>query len=223
MLWRHGRTRWNVDGRFQGQLDSDLEQAGLVDVALAAQVLAQLPPARLLTSSAGRARGSAAYLEKETGLVADVHPELQEIYLGGWQGLGRPEVIERFPEEHAAWVRGEDVRRGGGETYAEVAARSCTVLRAALESVGAGEVVVAVLHGGTARAIIGQFLELPTETWWRLAPLGNARWTVLLEGDRGFRLAEHNAGVTEPVDRSRVGAFDVEPDADEGRARSADI
>jgi hypothetical protein len=46
---------------------------------------------------------------------------------------------------------------------------------------------------------------------------------VLLEGDRGFRLAEHNAGVTEPVDRSRVGAFDVEPEGDEGQARSADI
>jgi probable phosphoglycerate mutase len=223
VLWRHGRTRWNVDGRFQGQLDSELEAAGLVDIGLAAQVLAALPPARLLTSSAGRARSSAAYLEKESGLETSVHPELQEIHLGTWEGLGRDEVIARFPDEYAAWVRGDDVRRGGGETYAEVAARASELLLASLAAAGPGEVVVAVTHGGTARAIMGRLLDLPLESWWRLAPLGNARWSVLLEGERGFRLAEHNAGVTEPVDRSRVGAFDVDPDADEGRAGSADI
>lgn len=223
MLWRHGRTRWNTDGRFQGQLDSELEPAGLVDVALAAQVLAQLPPARLLTSSAGRARGSAAYLEKETGLVAEVCPELQEMDVGGWQGLGREEVRKRFPEQYAAWVRGEDIPRGGGETYAQLAQRASRVLRSAVSAAGPGEVVVAVTHGGTARAAMGALLDLPFELWWRLAPLGNARWTVLQDSERGFRLAEHNAGVTEPVDRSRVGAFDVEPDADEGQAGSADI
>jgi len=225
VLWRHGRTRWNADGRFQGQLDSPLEAAGLADLELAAQVLAQLPPARILTSTAGRAIGSAAYLEKETGLAAEPRPELQEIWVGAWQGLSHDEVRERFPDEYAAWVRGEDIRRGGGETYAEVADRAAGLLTREVEAAAPGEVIVVVCHGGTVRAVIGKLLDLPYDMWWRLAPLGNARWSVLLHTDRGFRLAEHNAGVTEPVDRSRVAAPDVEPeseaDSDTGAARAA--
>jgi probable phosphoglycerate mutase len=230
VLWRHGRTQWNTDRRFQGQLDSPLDPAGLADVAVAAHVLAQLPPAVLLTSSSLRATRSAAYLEQEAGVVARVMPELREIHLGDWEGLTGEEARARFPAEYAAWTEGADERRGGGETYAEVADRACGVLLSALREVGRGEVVVAVTHGGTSRAVCGRLLELPPEVWWRLAPLGNARWTVLMEEDRGFRLAEYNAGVTEPADRSRIAAPDVEPDADavgdadeEGLAASADI
>ena len=59
---------------------------------------------------------------------------------------------------------------------------------------------MAVTHGGTARATIGTLLGLPASHWWRFAPLGNARWSVLLETERGYRLAEHNAGtLPEPV------------------------
>jgi glucosyl-3-phosphoglycerate phosphatase len=231
VLWRHGRTQWNTDGRFQGQLDSPLDPTGLADVAVAAHVLAQLPPTVLLTSSSERATRTAAYLEKEAGVVARSLPELREIRLGAWEGLTGDEARSRFPEEYAAWTRGVDARRGGGETYAEVADRACGVLLSALGEVGRGEVVVVVTHGGTSRAVCGRLLELPSDVWWRLAPLGNARWTVLMEEGRGFRLAEYNAGVTEPADRSRIMAPDVEPtsveaedDADEeGLAASADI
>ena len=188
-----------------------------------------MSPTRLLTSSAGRARGSAAYLERATGLVARPCAELQEICVGAWQGLSHEEVRARFPGEYAAWVRGEDIRRGGGETYAEVADRAGGLLEREVEAAAPGELIVAVCHGGTARAVIASLLGLPYESWWRLAPLGNARWSVLLHTDRGFRLAEHNAGVTEPVDGSQVAAPDVEPaaereaDAGAGRAAAADI
>jgi probable phosphoglycerate mutase len=37
-------------------------------------------------------------------------------------------------------------------------------------------------------------LELDPDTWWRLAPLGNCRWSLLSDMGRGWRLAEHNAG-----------------------------
>lgn len=222
MLWRHGRTEWNASGRFQGRLDSPLDPGGLADVERAASVLAGLPPAALLTSSAGRAVATAAYLEKLTGLAAAVEPDLQELYLGEWQGLSLAEARARFPDEHAAWVRGEDLRRGGGETYAEVGARAAPVLQRALSSLPPGGALVAVSHGGTIRASLGRLLSLPVDVWWRLAPLGNARWSVLVEGARGWRLAEHNAGVTEPADRSRISAPEVEP-GDEGLAARADI
>ncbi len=38
-------------------------------------------------------------------------------------------------------------------------------------------------------------LELDAATAWRLAPLGNTCWSVLVEGERGWRLERHNAGL----------------------------
>jgi probable phosphoglycerate mutase len=222
VLWRHGRTEWNATGRFQGRLDSPLEPGGLADVERAAAVLAALPPVAVVSSTAGRAVATAAYLESVTGLRAALDADLQEMDLGAWQGLSLAEAQARFPEEHSAWVAGVDVARGGGETYTQLGARASRALLRALSDVPPGGALVAVAHGGTIRASIGSLLSLPVTTWWRIAPLGNARWSVLVEGPRGWRLAEHNAGVTEPADRSRFSAPDVEP-GDEGLAARADI
>ncbi|MDX6257983.1 MAG: glucosyl-3-phosphoglycerate phosphatase [Frankiales bacterium] len=140
---------------------------------------------------------SAGYLERAAGMVAKADDRLREIHLGSWQGLTRDEAADRFSQEYDAWVRGDDVRRGDGETYAEVSVRAGAALDDALTHVPAGGLLVAVTHGGTARAVIGSALGLQSADWWRFAPLGNARWSVLLETERGYRLAEHNAGVTE--------------------------
>ena len=122
---------------------------------------------------------------------------LREIDLGHWQGLTSDEARRRFPAEHAAWRRGEDVRRGGGETYAEAGARAATCLRELVAELPGGSTALAVTHGGTARGAIGVLLELPAAHWWRLAPLGNACWSMLIEGERGWRLGRHNAAAGE--------------------------
>lgn len=203
ILWRHGRTSWNVDGRFQGQLDPPLDEVGVVQASRSAAVLAAMRPAVLVSSDLQRARSTAAALEAAAGLSVTEAAGLREIELGTWQGLTRPEVQEKFPEEYAAWLAGDDVRRGHGETYAEVGERCAVVLRSALSSVPAGGVLVAVVHGGTARAAIGTMLALDPSAWWRFAPLGNCRWSVLLEAERGWRLEEHNAGQLPSADEGR--------------------
>jgi probable phosphoglycerate mutase len=203
VLWRHGQTQWNVESRFQGQLDPPLDDVGVEQAARSASVLAALRPAVLVTSDLQRARSTADALAGVTGLDVNEYAGLREIELGTWQGLTRPEVAERFPEEYAAWLAGEDVSRGHGETYAEVGERCTTVLRSVASELGSGGVAVAVVHGGTARSAIGSMLELDPAQWWRLAPLGNCRWSVLIEADRGWRLEEHNAGQLPSADEGR--------------------
>jgi probable phosphoglycerate mutase len=63
-----------------------------------------------------------------------------------------------------------------------------------LERLGPGSLMVAVTHGGTARATIGTLLGMEPDSWWRLAPLSNCRWSLLADMGRGWRLEEHNAG-----------------------------
>jgi glucosyl-3-phosphoglycerate phosphatase len=194
VLLRHGRTAWNASGRFQGQLDSPLDEIGRVQVLAAAVAVAPMQPDALVTSDLERALDTAQAVSAEAGREVEIDARLREIHLGDWQGLTRPEAKERFPDEYTRWQAGEDARRGGGETYAEVGVRAAQCVEERLDKLEPGALLLAVTHGGTARATIGTLLGMEPDTWWRLAPLANCRWTLLADLGRGWRLEEHNAG-----------------------------
>lgn len=202
ILWRHGRSEWNALGRFQGQLESDLDDTGRRQAADAAARLAELSPLVLVTSDSARARDTAAALAAVTGLVAVEDARLREVNLGSWSGLTRDEVRERFPDEFAAWLAGQDIGRGGGETFVEVGARAVAVVTEHLAALpDADGPLVFVTHGGTTLSALVALLDLPTAVRRRLGPVGNARWSRLSPAPDGvgWRLAEHNAGVDERV------------------------
>ena len=57
-----------------------------------------------------------------------------------------------------------------------------------------GETLIVATHGGTARAVIGMYLELPIPFWSKIGGLSNASWSVLSHSPKGWLLTEHNAG-----------------------------
>ncbi len=197
LLLRHGRTAFNAQGRMQGQLDTELDQVGLEQVAEAAPAVAALGPAVVGTSDLQRARVTAEVVAAAAGATLVVDPRLREVDAGRWQGLTALEAGERYPAEHAAWRRGEDIPRGGGERWADVVARALPAALALVEGVADGELAVVVTHGGTARVVTAALLGLPVEQRWRVCGLGNCCWSVLLEQPQGWQLAEH--GVRAPA------------------------
>ncbi len=194
VLLRHGRTEWNATGRFQGQLDSPLDVIGRAQAEAAAVAVAPMEPDAVVSSDLARARVTAEAVGAESGVSVSLDQRLREIDLGAWQGLTRAEARTQFAEEYERWQLGEDARRGGGETYAEVGARAAECVVDWSNRLGPGSLIVAVTHGGTARATIGTLIGMDPDTWWRLAPLGNCRWSLLGDIGRGWRLEEHNAG-----------------------------
>jgi broad specificity phosphatase PhoE len=192
VVWRHGRTAWNNERRFQGGSDQPLDETGVAQADSAARDLERFDPAALVTSDSLRASQTAAPLASRCGLAPVLDPRLREADLGAWEGLTRAQVGERFPQEYTSWRQGLDVRRGGGETYLEVARRAEAALTEALMALEPGQTLVAVTHGGTARAAIGRSLDLDPASWCRLGTLGHGRWAVLEEESFGWRLAEHN-------------------------------
>lgn len=192
VLLRHGRTGDNAAGRIQGQLDTPLDAYGLVQAEAVAPQLAALRPVALLTSDLSRATDTAAPLGRALDLEPVADPRLRELDLGSWQGLTSAQARERFPQEHADWRAGVDVPRGGGETYAQAGERAAACLREHLPAEGT---LLAVTHGGTARAALGVLLELPPPLWGRLVALDNTCWSVLVETERGWRLERHGAGL----------------------------
>ncbi|MDP9101931.1 MAG: histidine phosphatase family protein [Actinomycetota bacterium] len=205
VVLRHGQTAFNREGRVQGQLDVPLDDAGREQAAGAARHLSGVPGSAV-ASDLSRAWETAHIVAGDLGVRAD--PRLRELDLGTWQGLTTAEIQQRWPGEYEAWQHGADVARGGGETYADAGARSAECIREALLAVPAGATLLAVTHGGTARAALGVLLELDPKSWWVLAPLGNAAWSVLVEGERGWRLERHNISPG-PLVGPGVGAHDL--------------
>nr|WP_107059409.1 histidine phosphatase family protein [Streptomyces sp. NRRL F-5126] len=200
VLWRHGQTRWNVEGRFQGSTDIELTDVGIQQARRAAGQLAQLKPHAIVSSDLRRAAATAAWLAAETGLHVTHDAGLRETYAGDWQGLTHTEINERYGDEYLAWKRGEPVRRGGGELETEVADRAAPVVLRHADALPDGGTLVVVSHGGAIRTTIGRLLGIEARHWEGLGGLTNCFWSVLGEGVRGWRLLEHNAGsLPEPV------------------------
>jgi glucosyl-3-phosphoglycerate phosphatase len=194
VVWRHGRTASNAEGRFQGQLDVPLDPVGVAQARTAARLLAALSPAAIVSSDLVRAAATAAELGAVTGLEVAYDKGLRETDLGSWQGLTRGEVEAQFPGEADAWLRGELDRRGGGESMEEVAARCVAATESALERLGPDATLVVVTHGGSGRVLVAQLVGLPPAHWRALGGLSNCCWSVVTAGRGGWVLHEHNAG-----------------------------
>jgi broad specificity phosphatase PhoE len=222
VVLRHGRTAFNAAGRIQGQLDVPLDEVGLAQATAVAGVLAEAQPYAVVSSDLARARQTAEPLAARTGLPLRLDPRLREISLGAWEGMTADEAMAQYPAEHEAWARGEDVRRGGGETYAEAGARAAACITEAVTELPADCTLIAVTHGGTGRGALGVLLELDVADWWRLAPLGNTCWSVLVGGLRGWRLERHNTGLG-PLVGDATGAHDLGSRAVGGSSSSPDV
>ncbi len=117
VLWRHGRTAWNAESRFQGSTDVSLDETGIVQAQRAARDLATLEPQRIVASDLERARRTAEVLGAVVGLPVTTDPDLRETYAGTWQGLVRDDILAADGDTFRAWISGADVRPGDSRGF----------------------------------------------------------------------------------------------------------
>ena len=207
VLWRHGQTDWNVVNRFQGHSDIDLNEVGRFQVKHAAQILAGMKPTMIISSDLGRAVETAQALADLTGLNFSQHETLRETNGGLWEGkTGSQNRAEDF-HNFIRWIDGDDSPAGTtGERRSEVASRAVGEILKALEG-KTEQLLVVATHGGTARCVLGELLQLPLSHLGVLGGLSNASWSVLQRNPRQWNLVEHNAGsIPEPVYGEESGA-----------------
>jgi probable phosphoglycerate mutase len=189
---RHGETQANAEGRYQGSLDIGLNEDGVRQISLLAEVVAvtQAPFERLLASPLLRTRESAAILSRRLGLPVELAPAFRERDVGLFEGLTQAEAKARYLE---LWARNITRRwmeaPPGGETLDEVIARLSQGL-AGLASTMQGERVLLVAHGVVAKVIravtiagFDDFFE------WQLSNGGmlSVRLSSAEDGPRRFR------------------------------------
>ncbi len=178
IVLRHGQTTWNVANRIQGQLDIDLDPAGVAQAAAAAARLAQLRPDAIVSSDLRRASDTAAALAALTGLEVSYDPRLRERSFGEWQGLTNAEAAEKYPAEYARWRAGATIDGCGVEEADDLGKRASGAFREVAE-LAPGGTVVAVSHGGTAKYGMVALLGWPGSVLPGIGALGNCHWLDL--------------------------------------------
>jgi probable phosphoglycerate mutase len=191
-LVRHGETDENKNQIFQGQHGTTLNAEGRTQASRLAARLVQKRFAALYSSDLTRARETAEILGAVLGLPPALDEDLREIFLGSWQGLSFADIAARFPDEWKAWQEGApDLRRGGGETYEELAVRITRAIGRIADAHTGGTAII-VSHGAALKTFAGGVLGMSP---------GSALWL------RSFRV-QGNTGVS-VVDREEDGRFRI--------------
>jgi glucosyl-3-phosphoglycerate phosphatase len=180
IIWRHGRTEWNVVARFQGQADVPLDEVGYTQAARAADVLAVYRPTGLYSSDLSRSYQTAAVLAERTRLEITTDKRLREIHVGSWEGLVGKEIRAANPDLARRLWAGEDVRRSPtGESPSEVAERMAEALTEIADAAEDHSTVVVVTHGLAGRVGACRFVGLPFEHWRLFGGLSNCAWVSI--------------------------------------------
>ncbi|MFN2143580.1 MAG: alpha-ribazole phosphatase [Candidatus Promineifilaceae bacterium] len=166
ILVRHGETDWNMERRYQGQLDVPLNERGRWQAGRAAQVLAGQPVDYLISSDLRRALDTAEAIGSVCGRKVTADSRLRELSYGKWEGLTVTKIKERYDGAYRRW-RTDPANHPpeGGEVLA-AAARRVEQVWQEIKQVEA-ETVVLVSHGGTLRILLRHLLALPPEAFWQ--------------------------------------------------------
>jgi broad specificity phosphatase PhoE len=163
-LVRHGETAGS-EGLALGHTDLPLSPAGVRSIEALAATWSGPAPGRLIASDLARAALSAEILAPRLGVAPAFDPRLREMSFGDWEGRPWDEIHRHDRERLQAWGdRWWENAPPGGEPYAGLKRR----VLAWHAELAAGEVVVAVAHGGSLRALLGALLGIPDDRIFEL-------------------------------------------------------
>lgn len=148
-LIRHGQTQANVEGRWQGRGDWDLDDHGRRQAEALGSWYGRHPT--VYTSPLRRASTTAEQVALNGVIPVD---DFMEIHMGEWEGMTTVEISDRWSADmEKIYRQGVDLRRGTtGETWAQLTERFSKAISALEHSEDGLTVVVA--HGGAIRSYV---------------------------------------------------------------------
>lgn len=155
LLIRHGQTDWNIDGRWQGQLDVPLNEEGKAQAAALAAYLQGRALKAVYASDLSRAYQTAQAVAATSG--APLHPDSRwrEMNLGAFQGLTKEEILARHPQAYAAMQSdyfGYVIPQG--ESRAIMQQRAYAAARDLVTAHPDGGEIAIVSHGGPIKVLL---------------------------------------------------------------------
>jgi probable phosphoglycerate mutase len=128
-------------------------------------------PGVLLASPTARTRATAVPFARLFGLDVQTDEGFAEEDFGGWDGLTKAQVEERWPGGAEAWSADAAYVPGGGESRDQLGSRVREAVGRVVAAHRGGTILVAT-HAMATRAAIGVALGAPAQAWFsfRVAP-----------------------------------------------------
>ncbi len=165
-LIRHGQTKWNLENRIQGNLDSPLTELGLRQARWLFDAYEDCQIDIIYTSTLDRAYNTAKILRGDRKIDIIRLDELKEINFGEWEGRKFLQLKEEDPEFFNAFrFTPEAFKPIGGETFIEAKERVVDAVSNILEN-NKGKKVALVIHGAVLKLLMGHFLNLTINQIW---------------------------------------------------------
>ena len=167
LVIRDGETTFGAQGRFTGREDVPLTDRGGRQATAAADRVAPLAPAVVLTSPLLRCRDTAAVVAGRARVPVVLDDRLVDEALGEWTGRRMAEIEVDWPDVVADWRRDPTVAPPGGESFTQVRDRVRPLLTELLRTYR-GHTVVLVTHAAVAKMILTTALQVDPSTAYRL-------------------------------------------------------
>ncbi len=180
VLVRHGETDWNLEGRFQGQIDIPLNKNGHTQAAAASVFLSNQPINKAFSSSMSRPRQTAAtILKSHPGVEIQLKEDLVEIGHGLWEGKLESEIQKEWPDLLRAWqLSPESVQMPNGETINDVSTRAMKCWKLICKGLSTQDTALVVAHDAVNKTILCELLGLKASDIWMIKQ-GNGGITVV--------------------------------------------
>lgn len=160
-LIRHGQTQWNKEGRYQGQIDTELSELGLEQAEKLGSFFKDYNFDCVIASPLKRAMITASKISKD--LILD--ERLKEINHGPWEGKLSSEINE---EELALWKSNPcALNIALAESLFDVQKRSVNAIYDYAKKFD-NKTICVVAHDAVNKVILSYFLKLPLISFWNI-------------------------------------------------------
>jgi broad specificity phosphatase PhoE len=158
---RHGDVD-SPPGLCLGQTDVPLSASGFGAVQQLAATWTEAAPRFLFSSDLKRAQQAASIFAARFAIEPLTDARLREVNLGAWDGQRWDDVMRSDAARYESWATNWVIQAApGGESFADVIHRTGTWLSSVLSSTRDDDVVLAVAHAGSIRALLCHALGLP--------------------------------------------------------------
>lgn len=211
---RHAESRYNLEGRIQGHMDSELTPKGRRQAArLARRIFRHFKVNKIYSSDLGRAfttteaitrhirqnsgrirpHGSSAhYAVRRTRLPIVRDPLLREIHLGDWEGM-TPEAVDRLYENgYKRWLKKPSICRIPKCEPISRFRRRIVRRVEAIARANRGKTVLIVTHGGAITSLLADWLGADFDHLLLNLQVDNTSLTIARLGGRRVRLMTIN-------------------------------
>ncbi|ASV68178.1 histidine phosphatase family protein [Cytobacillus kochii] len=192
-MTRHGQTEWNRERRLQGRLDSDLTTIGSENAKLLGEHLSTVPFDAIYASPSGRTMMTASLIKGNRPIKVFTDEDLQEIYMGSWEGQQQSDVQKQYADEfHAFWRAPHLYHPTERESFQQVQDRAVKVLKRVMTNHKNGNVLL-VTHTVVIKTLLAYMKQIPMENLWdapyihdtclSVIEIVNGQKNILLEAD----------------------------------------